>query len=129
MSDAPLDEPGRKGRANRKGRSGEESARRYLSDSGWNLIGSNFRTRRGEIDIIATKADLIAFFEVKNWDYCPIEDLERAIDARKRGRIVETSKIFLDRHRQYKGAHVRYDVLFISDDGASIRHFESAFTE
>lgn len=117
------------GSASRKGRLGEESARRYLAGSGWAILASNFKTRSGEIDIIALKADLVAFFEVKTWDYCPIDDLERAIDARKMGRIIETSKIFLDRHRQYSSAHVRFDVLFVTADGTSIRHFESAFTE
>jgi putative endonuclease len=117
------------GSGSRKGRQGEETARRYLEDSGWSILGSNFKTRGGEIDIIASKADLIAFFEVKTWDYCPIDDLERAIDARKMGRIIETSKIFLDRHRQYSSAHIRYDVLFVTENGTSIRHFESAFTE
>ena len=117
------------GSGSRKGRIGEEIARRYLVNDGWAILGSNFKTRGGEIDIIAAKAELIAFFEVKTWDYCPIDDLERAIDARKMGRIIETSKIFLDRHRQYNCAHVTYDVLFVTKDGTSIRHFESAFTE
>ncbi len=112
-----------------KGRAGEDASRGYLAAAGWAVLASNFRTKSGEIDIIGYKAGTIAFFEVKNWDHCPIEDLERAIGAGKRRRIVETSKIFLDRHRQYKGARVRYDVLFVSGNGASIRHFESAFTE
>jgi putative endonuclease len=121
--------PDREPSASRKGRMGEDAACAYLEGTGWSLLARNYRTKSGEIDIIGLQGDSVAFFEVKSWDRCSLEDLEYAIDARKRKRIVETSKIFLDRHRQYNCVHVRYDVLFVSRNGASVRHIESAFTE
>ncbi len=112
-----------------KGRAGEAAAAAYLETAGWEILARNFRAGRGEIDLIGLRGDTLAFFEVKCWDYYPQGDLEYAINERKRGRIVETSKIFLDRHRQYSSVHIRFDVLFVFNDRASIRHFESAFTE
>ena len=120
--------PGRAfaGRAAR-GRVGEALAARDLEGRGWLILARNFRGKRGEIDIIAAKADTLAFVEVKNWSVFGAEDLEMAVSARKRRRIVETSKIFLSRNREYSSARVRYDVLLLRE-GVVARRIESAFT-
>lgn len=47
------------------GRSGEQAALRYLQEKGYVLVQSNFRTRRGEADLILTDGDTLVFCEVK----------------------------------------------------------------
>lgn len=53
------------------GDAGEELAAKELKKAGYNIIGSNFRTRFGEIDIIAKDSNVLVFIEVKakNSDY------------------------------------------------------------
>lgn len=47
------------------GQSGEELAVRYLMLNGYVILHRNFRCRIGEIDIIASKDDVLTFVEVK----------------------------------------------------------------
>ncbi|TSC64026.1 MAG: putative endonuclease, partial [Parcubacteria group bacterium Gr01-1014_91] len=47
------------------GKLGEEVARAYLQKKGYKIIEQNWRTKRGEIDIIAKKGDVLALVEVR----------------------------------------------------------------
>lgn len=108
------------------GRAGEELVAGMLETSGWKILARNWRTRRGEIDIIALDADSIVFIEVKTWPHGAPDDLDFVIDRRKRKRMVETAKCFLDTHRQYNGMYVRFDVMLV-DSG--VHHLKDAFSE
>ncbi|MBU2577784.1 YraN family protein [Patescibacteria group bacterium] len=48
-----------------KGRLGEEIACRLLKEKGYLIVETNFRTRFGELDIIASKGNFLVFVEVK----------------------------------------------------------------
>jgi putative endonuclease len=109
------------------GQAGEDAAALLLTAEGWSILARNFRDRRGEIDIIAARGGILAFVEVKAWEKYGAIDLELAIGRSKRRRIIETSKIFLSRHREYNGWRVRYDV-FLFRDGRVAERYESAFT-
>jgi putative endonuclease len=109
------------------GREGEERAARLLEAEGFRIVARNYRTRGGEIDIIASKGCLLVFVEVKTWRYMGFDALEDLVGAEKRKRIVETSKIFLARNREYSNAHVRYDLILFGGDWEA-RRIESAFT-
>ena len=116
------------------GRAGEEQACSVLAGKNWEILGRNWRTRRGEIDIIARDGDTLVFVEVKTWPHGQEADLELVIGAAKRKRMVETAKCFLDTHRQYSGMYVRFDVFLISSDplaGGSVRyrHLKDAISE
>lgn len=50
---------------NRIGKIGEKLAAEYLEKHGYEIITTNFYTKRGEIDIIARKDNEIVFVEVK----------------------------------------------------------------
>jgi putative endonuclease len=111
------------------GQAGEDRACQYLLSQEYRIIERNYRSPLGEIDIIAWKAGIIVFCEVKSWGAYSISELEYSVNAKKRFRIIETSKMFLNRHRQYNGDAIRYDLLFVPAGDAEIQHFESAFTE
>jgi putative endonuclease len=110
-----------------KGRTGEAAAVELLEKKGMRILERNFRSRRGEVDIIALEGDTIVFAEVKTWSTYGIDALEQAIDAKKQHRILETSKYFLSLHREYRYMAIRFDVIFVSPKG--ITHLASAFTE
>jgi len=109
------------------GKTGENEAAQFLEASGLEIIARNFRSRRGEIDLVALEGRTIVFIEVKSWRRYGIEDLEKSVDARKIARLVETAKFFLSLNREYNGMAVRFDIVFIGNDGP--RHLASAFTE
>ncbi|MBU1024096.1 YraN family protein [bacterium] len=47
------------------GKEGEETASEHLANIGYNIVERNYRSRAGEIDIIAEKDNTIFFVEVK----------------------------------------------------------------
>ena len=47
------------------GRLGEELATEHLESLGWQIVARNWRTRRGEIDIVARDGDWLVFVEVR----------------------------------------------------------------
>jgi putative endonuclease len=47
------------------GKLGEEKAKKYLSMRFYKILETNYRTRAGEIDIIAKDGDCVVFVEVK----------------------------------------------------------------
>ncbi len=110
-----------------RGSLGEAVAAHILGTEGWTILERNYRGPRGEIDIIAAKGEVLAFVEVKNWSVFDAGELGVAISSRKARRIIETSKIFLSRNREYSDARLRYDVLLVRE-GRLIRRIESAFT-
>ncbi|MEN6499206.1 MAG: YraN family protein [Rectinema sp.] len=111
-----------------RGKEGEAVGRRYLIDAGWSVLSSNFRTRRGEIDIIALRGGIVAFVEVKMVNRYTQADLQHVISAKKRRSIIETSKLFLAMNRKYNQYRVRYDVMLVRGN-ACVRHMEGAFAE
>jgi len=110
-----------------KGRRGEDVAAAFLEAEGWAVVGRNFRSRRGEVDIIAEREGILAFIEVKSWEKIGPEGLEWAIGTDKRRRIVETAKIFLSRHRKYNDWSLRFDVVLVRGSTV-VERYPSAFT-
>lgn len=47
------------------GSNGEELVSRRLTDQGWTVLARNWRTRHGELDIIALDGDVLVAVEVK----------------------------------------------------------------
>jgi len=111
----------------RKGPAGEAEAVHFLEEKGIKILEKNFRSRTGEVDIIASSGETLIFIEVKNWSVYGIDALENALDKKKRRKIIETSKYFLSLHREYRYMAIRFDVIFVSPAG--ITHFPSAFME
>jgi hypothetical protein len=69
--------------AAKKGAFGEMKAAEYLRGKGYALVARNFRSRTGEIDIIAEKDGVLAFVEVKAWEAFGEADLEYSIGRTK----------------------------------------------
>ncbi|MFQ3546979.1 MAG: YraN family protein [Termitinemataceae bacterium] len=110
-----------------KGIVGENLAADYLSRAGYTLITRNFRSMWGEIDIIASFEDVLVFIEVKAWSQFSAENLEYAITKQKQQRIIKTAKFFLASNRKYNSMAIRFDIIFIGQQG--VTHLASAFME
>jgi putative endonuclease len=109
------------------GREGEERAARLLHERGYRVLERNFRTSRGEIDIVALSAERLAFVEVKSWATLGEENLEYAIDRRKQRRIRTASAVYLRRHPELAGKRMGFDVVFLSPRSSGAKHYEDAF--
>jgi len=112
----------------RKGALGEEAAAAYLEGLGWTVLARNYRTRRGEIDLVVRRADEVAFVEVKSWRSIPREDLGRSIGPRKRFRIARAALQFLAGRKDLAGVRVRFDVVFLGGEEGGIVHIPAAFS-
>jgi putative endonuclease len=113
-----------------KGDRGEEKACRFLEAAGYTVVAEKWRTRYGEIDVIAEKNDTLIFAEVKTLPSGCFDTLNRVLDTKKQKRIVETAKCFLADHRQYTRYYVRFDVLIVDMPGIDpVYHIENAFSE
>ena len=111
----------------RLGREGEDKAAQTLADAGMDIISRNFRSGRGEIDIIALDGETLVFVEVKAWSVYGIENLSYSLNSKKQSRIIETAKYFLSINRQYNGRAIRFDAVFVGKE--TVTHLASAFTE
>ena len=115
------------GSTRHRGTLGEDKAVSFLLEKGWKVLARNFRSHAGEIDIIAERGEEVAFVEVKSWAVLPQGELEHAIDVRKQQRIARTARYFLLRQPGLADRHLRFDVVFLGQGDADIRHIENAF--
>jgi putative endonuclease len=111
-----------------KGARGEAEAAAFLQDKGWTVLARNYRTRRGEIDIVAQRGDEVAFVEVKSWRSVPREELGRSIGPRKQARIARAARQFLSGRPDLADAHVRFDVMFLGGEERRVEHIPGAFS-
>ncbi|MBQ3670944.1 MAG: YraN family protein [Treponema sp.] len=113
-----------------KGNDGENRACSFLLRLGYTIISRNFRSRRGEIDVIALDGDTVVFVEVKTLPSGNPDILAHELNLRKQKRIIETSQFFLLNNRQYSNSKIRYDVIVIDmPDFEPVYHIQEAFSE
>ena len=75
------------------GQEGEQLAANYLKNKGWSILKMNYRFSRSEIDLIASKNDLLIFVEVKtrtNTSYGLPEDF---VDEQKAKNIMTDGSV------------------------------------
>jgi putative endonuclease len=81
------------------GRRGEAAAARYLEGQGLSILERNFRTRSGEVDLIARDdAGMLVFVEVKSRTGSERGDGLERIDFRKARRIRRAAWYYCKRH-------------------------------
>ena len=90
---------------------GEDLAARHLEAAGFEIVARGFRCRFGEIDIIATKADLLVFCEVKSRRRAGFTTPLEAVNRTKQQRLVKTAGWYLSR-KGWDGG-VRFDVIAV----------------
>jgi putative endonuclease len=114
-------------KAKQKGYEGEERAARYLEEQGIKIIKRNFKGLYGEVDIIGEECQCLIFVEVKNWSFYCYDDLEYAINRRKKANIIVTALEFIGKYPQYADYGMRFDVVFLSGKTGELRYIKHAF--
>ena len=118
-------------RSNLTGAWGEAVAAEYLRKKRYSIVATNYRTRLGEIDLIAANKKYLVFVEVKlrkNADFAMAREF---VDSGKQRRIRTVAGYYLASHPT--SLQPRFDVIEIyAPEGLetrrpTINHLEDAF--
>ena len=114
--------------ARETGNLGESLVADYLLRRRYTLVGSQYRCRFGEIDLIARKGELLCFVEVKTRSSAAVALPREAVDRRKQERLRSAAGFYLAE----KGLDcpVRFDVAEVyltAGAGPRIEYLENAF--
>ncbi len=104
----------------------ESRACEYLESAGIRVLERNFRSRRGEIDIVALDGDTLVFAEVKYRTTNVMGYPQEAVTAAKQRTIMNTARVYLMMRGLPETTLCRFDVIACFADG-EIRHFANAF--
>ncbi len=98
---------------------GEAEAERALKKDGYKIVERNYRSRFGEIDIIAIHKDTLVFVEVKTRSNKAYGTPGEAVDKRKQGKIIKSSMEYLTQVWKGEEPHSRYDVVTVEVEPGS----------
>ncbi len=97
-----------------KGADGERFARRYLRNQGLTVLDTNYRTRQGEIDIVADHGGTLVFVEVRLRSDRRFGAGAETIDQRKQQRLIRAAEHYLLARNGASPPPCRFDVLALS---------------
>ena len=109
------------------GKEGEDIATAHLIKEGYKILARNYRSGRAEIDIIATKADLLIVVEVKTRETDKYGNPEDSVGTGKINMLAQGIEDYmLDKHLHN---NVRYDIISIIKNQykTDIHHMVDAF--
>ena len=109
-----------------KGSSGERIAEEYLKKEGYDILARNFRTRLGEIDIVASKGEYLVFVEVKARKSEAYGFPSESVTYAKQRKISMVASQYI-KLNMYFGAALRFDVIEVYLTEGRINHIENAF--
>ncbi len=113
----------------RRGELGEGAAKRHLQKLGLKFLAANFRSERGEIDLIFRDDDCLAFVEVKTRSSEEWTRPAAAVNAERRRRLSRTALDYL-RLLKNPPVKIRFDiveVLLAEGKVREVRHLPNTF--
>ncbi|HNW58459.1 MAG TPA: YraN family protein [bacterium] len=120
-----MDKPNRQQRV---GRAGEDQAARYLEQQGCTILARNFRTRHGEIDLIARDHQVLLFVEIKTCSADSFGRPESWVTPLKQRRIAGAALTWI--HQNHcENQDCRFDVIAIDlrQGEGGLQHIRDAF--
>lgn len=115
------------------GRIGEVEARRRLVQGGYTILAANWRTRQGEIDLVARSGERIIFVEVRSRSTASsgrFGTAAESVDPRKQRQVRLLAQKYLQLTNRFD-APIRFDVIAITINAdetiADYKHYEAAF--
>ena len=113
------------------GQAGERLACEHLERLGLRIVERNYRTRWGELDVVAVGPDTIVFCEVKTRRAGPGRPFD-ALGPVKQGRVRKMAAEWLiERRDRPRAAELRFDAIGVTIDAAGrllrLDHLEGAF--
>ncbi|MEG0853776.1 MAG: YraN family protein [Angelakisella sp.] len=106
---------------------GEGAAADYLVKNGYRILVRNWHCKGGELDIVATKGDVIAFVEVKTRQPDALVSPLAAVNYQKQRRVIRSAMAYLSCHSF--DLQPRFDVaaVTVEDSNYTVEYWEAAF--
>jgi putative endonuclease len=116
-----------KKKSQKLGRDAEKAARDYLEQNGYNVLETNWRFRKYELDIIAKEGETMVFIEVKARSTDEFGEPEIFVN-RKKQRFMVAAADFYIQERDIP-LESRFDVIALLpiNDSFTIKHIKDAF--
>lgn len=115
----------RRGRAaHAGGMAAEAIASAALVADGWTVLRRRARTAAGEVDIVARRADVVAFVEVKA--RATLTEAAFALGERQQRRLQLAAAVLLAEHPDWASGDIRFDVMVV-DRAGRVRRIADAF--
>jgi putative endonuclease len=96
----------------KKGLRAETLAGLYMRLRGYRILAERFKTPVGEIDLVARKGRRLVFVEVKFRETAVAA--AEAVHAKNRARVSRAAELYLQKHPEYTGWELRFDVLVLT---------------
>jgi putative endonuclease len=102
----------------------ESRAAGLLQSKSYCILAQRYKTKGGEIDLVAQRGDHLAFVEVKGRK--SLDEAASAVIPRQQARIAVAAEVFLGEHSELAHCTASFDVILVSpSEGCS--HIEQAF--
>lgn len=101
------------------GKSGEDKAVKHLVKNGYKILDRNFRTKLGEIDIIAKDDEALVFIEVKTRSSMSFGVPQLSVDTRKQNKLIKLALSYI-KQKNIKHKVIRFDVLALTDTSCEL---------
>ena len=110
------------------GRLGEDAAVAEIERRGYAVLDRRYRTRHGEIDIVAEDGDTIVFIEVKVRATAGRGTAAEAVTVQKQRKLVAMATDYLSRRKKVQ-RRCRFDVVAIDGvgEGQRVMLYRAAF--
>jgi putative endonuclease len=106
---------------------GEDAAERLLSGMGMRVLARNWRSRFGELDLVAMDGGTLVFVEVKCRTRDELYDPALAVDHRKRAQLRRLAGAFMAMERP-RFEECRFDVVsVVASSPPKLTHLVNAF--
>ena len=106
---------------------GEELAKKHLMEKGYQILETNWRYKRKEIDIIAQIDDIVAIVEVKTRSTDYYGNPEEFVNPQKQRYLIEAADEFIQ--NLDLELEVRYDIIsvILKGEKTKLEHIKDAF--
>ena len=105
---------------------GENIACKYLKKQKYKIKEKNYRSRFGEIDIIAKDSDTLCFIEVKSRSRTDYGLPEEFVDKRKQEKLIKTAQAFISQNN-IQNQNMRFDIVSVNLNNSECRILKNAF--
>lgn len=109
------------------GNRGEELAKAYLEKLGYQIIASNWRERKFEIDLIAIDNDELVFVEVKTRSTDFFGNPEEAVTSKKQQHLINGADCYVQQKEIDLECRFDFVAVIHNENSTEVKHIKAAF--